>query len=298
MPVAGVSTDRMSSLQKYLIKNNTEIKISNYDNRPGKLFEGTQDCRLSIILCVKNKNDYNECNIYTTGYNRWYSKDVGGLFRNMLYVRNEQNTESYIPKIGNVIERDIMNKISKESRLGSYLRNVDKKNTYKIVYHNAPRYWIRGMDFVPYFARNGEQLMSDHNKIIFADSTDAATAITGLLNSSLFYWFFIKTSNCRDLTSFVIEDFPFNPVLSKYELTDMNKSVCKLMADYKKNAFRKTTKYKNTGTVAYDEFCPAKSKSIMDEIDVILAKHYNLTEEEANYIKNFDIQFRTGVQIE
>ena len=295
VPVAGVSTDRMSSMQKYLVDNSSEIKISNYDDRPGKLFDGLEHCRSSIILCVKKKHKDDKCDVYTTGYNRWYSNDIGGLFRNISYIRNEHKTKSYIPKIGNMMECNIMEKISKEPKLGTYFDNIGKKNEHKIVYHNAPQYWIRGMDFIPYFARNGQQLMSSHNKILFVDSVHIATSITGLLNSSLFYWFFIKTSNCRDLTSFVIEDFPFNPVLSKDELADMNKAVCKLMADYKNNAFRKTTEYKSTGVVVYDEFYPSKSKSIIDEIDIILSKHYNFTEEEADYIKKFDIKFRTGM---
>ena len=295
VPVAGVSTDRMSSMQKYLVDNSSEIKISNYDDRPGKLFDGLEHCRSSIILCVKKKHKDDKCDVYTTGYNRWYSNDIGGLFRNISYIRNEHKTKSYIPKIGNMMECNIMEKISKEPKLGTYFDNIGKKNEHKIVYHNAPQYWIRGMDFIPYFARNGQQLMSSHNKILFVDSVHIATSITGLLNSSLFYWFFIKTSNCRDLTSFVIEDFPFNPVLSKDELADMNKAVCKLMADYKNNAFRKTTEYKSTGVVVYDEFYPSKSKSIIDEIDIIMSKHYNFTEEEADYIKKFDIKFRTGM---
>ena len=295
VPVAGVSTDRMSTLQAYLIESSTEMRISNYDDRPGKLFEGLEDCRSSIILCVKNKDNDDKCAIHTTGYNRWYSNDVGGLFRNLSYVRNEQKTKSYIPKIGNVIERNIMEKISKEGKIGRYFDHVAKVDGHQIVYHNAPRYWIRGMNFMPYFARNGEQTISSHNKILLVGGVAAATTITGLLNSSLFYWFFIKTSNCRDLTNFVIEDFPFDPILTGDDLAVMKKSVCKLMADYQKNAVRETKKYQRTGTVVQDVFYPSKSKAIIDEIDMILAKHYKFTAEEADYIKKFDIKFRTGV---
>ena len=151
------------------------------------------------------------------------------------------------------------------------------------------------MDFVPYFARNGEQLTSNHNKMLFANNAASAAVIIGLLNSSLFYWFFIKTSNCRDLTGFVIKDFPFDMILVGGELTYMKEAVSKLMADYKKNSIRKTTNNTLTGTVVYDEFYPAKSKAIIDEIDAILAKHYGLAAKEADYIKKFDIKFRMGV---
>ena len=283
-------------MQEYLVDNSAELRISSYDDRPGKLFEGQEHGRSSIILCVKNKNMDDKCAIHTTGYNRWYTKDVGGLFRNLSYVCNEQKTKSYIPKIGNAIEWPILKKISKKTKkLSAYLDNAAARGEHRIVYHNAPQYWIRGMDFVPYFARNGEQSTSSHNKMLFASNAASAVVITGLLNSSLFYWFFIKTSNCRDLTGFVIEDFPLDMILVGDELTDMKEAVCKLMVGYKKNSIRKTTKNTRTGTVVYDEFYPAKSKATIDEIDAILAKHYGLTVEEADYIKKFDIKFRMGV---
>ena len=124
VPVASISTGRMATLQEYLVNNSAELRISSYDDRPGKLFEGQEHGRSSIILCVKNKNRDDKCAIHTTGYNRWYTKDVGGLFRNLSYVCNKQKTKSYIPKIGNAIEWPILKKISKEAKLGVYLNSA------------------------------------------------------------------------------------------------------------------------------------------------------------------------------
>ena len=67
-----------------------------------------------------------------------------------------------------------------------------------------------------------------------------------------------------------------------------------LMEDYKKNSKLKDTTYKTTGRVVYREFYPGKSKKIIDQIDDILAQHYHFTEEEKQYIKNFDLRFRMG----
>ena len=36
------------------------------------------------------------------------------------------------------------------------------------------------------------------------------------------------------------------------------------------------------------------SKSIIDEIDKVLAKHYGFTEEELDFIINYDIKYRMG----
>ena len=40
---------------------------------------------------------------------------------------------------------------------------------------------------------------------------------------------------------------------------------------------------------------PKKSKPIIDQIDTLLAKHYGFTEEELDFIINYDIKYRMGL---
>ncbi len=54
------------------------------------------------------------------------------------------------------------------------------------------------------------------------------------------------------------------------------------------------TVYQASGKVEYDEFYPDKSKPILDEIDRVLARHYGFTEEELDFILNYDIKYRLG----
>jgi hypothetical protein len=67
-----------------------------------------------------------------------------------------------------------------------------------------------------------------------------------------------------------------------------------LMTDLKKHKKRKEAEYKATGKVVYDEFYPKHSKPIIDEIDRVLAKHYDFTDEELDFIINYDIKYRMG----
>ncbi len=46
--------------------------------------------------------------------------------------------------------------------------------------------------------------------------------------------------------------------------------------------------------VVYDEFYPKLSKSIIDEIDWVLAQHYGFTGEELDFILNYEIKYRMG----
>ena len=44
----------------------------------------------------------------------------------------------------------------------------------------------------------------------------------------------------------------------------------------------------------YQEFYPATSKAIIHEIDRVLARHYSFTEEELDFIINYDTKYRMG----
>ncbi len=52
--------------------------------------------------------------------------------------------------------------------------------------------------------------------------------------------------------------------------------------------------YERAGRVAYDKFYPSKSKSVLNEIDRTLAQHYGFTDEELDFIINYDIKYRMG----
>jgi hypothetical protein len=67
----------------------------------------------------------------------------------------------------------------------------------------------------------------------------------------------------------------------------------KLMRDYRTNAERRVRDGRG-GRTEFDEFYPKLSKSVIDEIDQILARHYGFTEEELDFIVNYDIKYRMG----
>jgi len=121
---------------------------------------------------------------------------------------------------------------------------------------------------------------------------DAAVCI---INSTLFFWFWLLYSDCYHLTEREIGSFPVN--LNQLAqgwgnlLTSLSNS---LILDYKKNAKERTYIYKATGRVVYDEFYPRLSKPIIDEIDCVLARHYGFSDEELDFIIHYEIKYRMG----
>ena len=67
------------------------------------------------------------------------------------------------------------------------------------------------------------------------------------------------------------------------------------MADIKEKSRRRIYVYKTSGRVEYDEFYLKESKSIIDEIDRVLAQHYDFTDEELDFVINYDIKYRMGL---
>ena len=55
--------------------------------------------------------------------------------------------------------------------------------------------------------------------------------------------------------------------------------------------------YANRGIVRFAQFFPKKSKNVIDNIDKSLAKQYGFTEEELDFIINYDIKYRMGDEL-
>ena len=69
------------------------------------------------------------------------------------------------------------------------------------------------------------------------------------------------------------------------------------MNDLENKANIKIANYKSTGRIEYREYYPKKSKPIIDKIDKVLAEHYSFTEEELDFIINYDIKYRMGDEL-
>ena len=284
-----ICTDRMQEAQNLLVKKCTWVYT--FDDRPGKLFDGLEHIRATIFITTENKQT-----LFTTKYNRWYSETRELLFQQQVLFSVEA-MRGTIPKTGNILSTNILNKISKQCHLSLFL---DKNSGGRIYYHNAPQYFTRFTDFVPFFQNAlGEQIQSSHVKSVGVIESNDTMLIISILNSSLFNWFYILCSNCRDLTSREIYNFPIDLNAISIELTgELEALASELMVDYQKRAQRKSCFYKATGNVLYDEFYPKLSKPIIDKIDTLLAQHYGFTEEELDFIINYDIKYRMGRELE
>jgi len=68
----------------------------------------------------------------------------------------------------------------------------------------------------------------------------------------------------------------------------------RLEIDMQAKSRRRTYNYRTTGRVDYDEFYLKGSKTIIDEIDREIAGRFGFTDEELDFIVNYDIKYRMG----
>ena len=203
--------------------------------------------------------------------------------------------QNSIPKIHSKIEQRLWKKLSQFSVLDKDL--TMRRTSQTIYFHNAPYNFMRAMDFAPYFwnERDGERVSTQVKPLYLTTKLDAAV-VTAALNSSLFYWWYIILSDCRHLNLREIRNFPIGiDQMGEAIKQTLSELSADLMQDLKRHARRKETNYKTTGRVVYDEFYPRHSKPIIDKIDHVLAKHYGFTDEELDFIINYDIKYRMGL---
>lgn len=280
----------MNSLKNFVFTN-VNLSWNSYysaSDQPSSLFTGVRHRLLITLNKYKSRTDGKK---YSTNFIKWFNEERPYLFN--VFIKYYDLQSSLLPpnsKISSSIEDSILKKLSKRKTLNNYV----KEYGVPIYYHNAPVHWHKVFDFIPYFAINGLEQKSSHVKGLYLSNVEESAIVICLLNSSLFYWYNWQYSNCRDLSLKDIYRMPFEIDL----LTAKQKSVFvklkqNLLDSYRNFSKVYKRKLKKTRT-EFDAFYPMYSKPIIDEIDKVLAVHYGFTEEELDFIINYDIKYRMG----
>ena len=294
VPVAISCSKRMNDVITILKEKSEVVYFSHYDDRPGKLFEMIEHLRACIIISSKEKEITPA--VFSTKYNRWYTENRANLFSNLCYDNVTEFVDSYtIPKLSYSIESDINRTIRKQT---DAIGLKQSKTTNNYVYYRAAGggYFllIKNQKSITYINGVLEDVKAEKKIGLFSEVDNSC--IGALLSSTLFYWNYIAYTDCRNLQKAFIDAFkiPTTAIKDKQLIIAGGK----LFRDYEKKKYTKSTHYKTTGNdVIYDEYYPKKSKSIIDEIDKVLAKHYGFTEEELDFIINYDIKYRMGDEL-
>ena len=287
-------TPRMSSYQDVIFDSTNNIYISFFDDRPGKLFDGLEHIRISITLAERNQPSRTK-QIGTSKYIKFYSISRNEVFTSLNYLLSATSRkETSVLKLSSSIEESINLKVwMHKITLKNLITELENENF--VYYGYGYGYFGKILNYRSFF--NGEKVEeSTGDKFIYIDKKYDRDIIVALMNSNLFYWFYMNYSDGHNFTKYVIGSIPFN--IPNQKIIDSLKRITNdLMIDLEKNSKLKKAYYKSTGKVQYQEFYPKFSKAIIDEIDKILAEHYGFTEEELDFIINYDIKYRMGKEL-
>jgi hypothetical protein len=285
VPLAIVSTQRMAMIQQ-LIEQNRFVWYSNYAWRPAKLFDTVN--RALTIFCACNSNGQEK--VYSTNYQKWTSENRDQLMEPICYAEVKGKRAAFwIPKIGNISELTILNKIQTHKILAHKI----VKNGSPIYYRTTGGlYWKVFTDFAPYFKLNSKKGSSSRETNFCVASANEAKAIIACLSSDIYWYWYSITSNLRDLNPSDISNFHVPDVTVKSRIVQ---ELCEnYLKDIKINSRPLVREQKSKGTAETQSFIISKSKPIIDQIDCLLAQHYGFTHEELDFIINYDIKYRMG----
>lgn len=254
------------------------IHISSYAVRPKPVFENAV-VNTSILLFQKTETPCQHL-FLTKMHRRGNGFDLLKLINDLKFVDvNGLTMFGRIPKIGTGIEKDILAKVFKQQRLQTYFDAKGKP----IYYRTTGGRYFKVVTNYP--------TGSTKEKPLFFKK-ELANAVGCILSSSLAFWFYQIYSNNLDWKSYEIENFTI-PQLSTENIKFLNILYSRYLTDIESKANIRTTSGESTYNVeSFKEYKIVRSKPIIDEIDDYICPLYELTQEETDFIKNYELEFR------
>ena len=290
VPVSGACTDGFDPLRRSLAGAGSMV-VSHFNDRPSRLFDGIEHCRLSIYLLNVGSSARR---VFSTTYNKWQATERDTLFQRLTFIESTgPDSNGLIPKFGHSLEMSILRKFHRKP---STFIAPPKGPRESIFYTRKLSSFVQILDFVPViYDAAGELRKPSELKEIKFDSQVNRGAVLAFLNSTLFYWLVTLFSDCRNLNKREIEMTRLN--LDDEDGVRRLASIAEeLMDDIQNHSEMSTINYRNRGSLTIQSTYPRLSKAIIDEIDRVLAGHYDFTDEELDFIINYDIKYRMGRQ--
>ena len=279
VPISLTSSDSLTGVHRILMDNCNAIHISSYAVRPKPVFENAV-VNTSIVLFQKTETP---CQVlYSTKMHRRGTEfDLQKLIDNLQFVDVKGLTlYGRIPKISSEIEKTILKKLFKQIKLGSIIKTSGSPITYRFA---GGRYF----KVVTNYSNN-----SSAERTIYFSNSKIANAVGCILSSNLSFWFYQIFSDNLNWKTYEIENFTI-PQLTFENIDFLDKLYNRYLADIEANANTRITSEESTYNVdSFKEYKIVRSKRIIDEIDDYICPLYGLTQEETDFIKNYELEFR------
>ncbi len=283
VPLTVTSSERVPSLQ-VVLRDRGPLYYASFPRRPQTVFDGVE-MPVTIVTSLKGQRS----TLNSTRVERFYADERAHLMTTISYVTHDEVVGGY--RLGKLGERDAVGILTKMKATNRTLELLTSRQPQHVLfYQEACRYWAKISLSEPFATKNGVREFPDHwRKLSFRSKADHRFAFC-LLNSSLFYWYYSVFSDCEHINDSLVKGFP---IPKRFDVEGFGALAGALDKDLRKNATRKTINTRHGDVIAYDELSASSSKSLIDEIDVSLATAYGFTDSESEYIRDYDMKYRS-----
>ncbi len=277
VPISYISTKRMFPIRNLLLNNSKYQFCSSFADRPSCLFNGVHQ-KLNIILLEKQKQ---QCNLYTSDYIHWYKDEKANLFDKITYVENKFINKDFLYKLGNDTELKIIRKLINSKM--NLLENCSIDGNYKVWVNMRLCFWNKAFTY--------PQKSKEYKVFSFNSELDA-TLFSALINSNMYFFFWEKISDVWHITLKDLENFKIDFSLISNELKEEINTL------YKKFEINLEKHKKHIGTKQIEyEYQHKKDKILIDEIDKVFAKVFDLSNKEVEYLRNYQLKYRMNGEL-
>jgi len=269
IPLSYVATPRMRKIRDKLFGVLPEQYILSYADRPDCLFTSVHQ-KLCILIGCPGKEKV----AYTSNYQYWYKEERDKLFEKTAAIKNDHATDDCIPKFGTIDDITIYKKVTNQERCTS-VYEISRNGTECVYVNRRETFWMKAYR---------TSIIHPEYKVFSFKTPGEADYCYCLINSSLFWWYWIATSDCwhvsKKLNGFMA------PTIKDYETaTRLARSLIKKLEETKVYVGTKQTEYEYKHNACVEE---------IHAIDDYINGLYQLTVEESKYIKNFAYRYRTS----
>lgn len=269
-------------------ENFLEPEMACFTRRPSQVFAGSQ--ARSGVITGRKSSDAEDEDIRTSKFIRFTNDNRKDVFRNISYEstnglvlgdRIDSGRGKSLPKIGEETLRSILEKFRDHSdRVIGDCSSRKDENEYVVWRSRHPAYFINPCleNLYP-----KDDVPQDFDPLYFESELERRTGFL-ILQSSMFYMYWMVYENERDVNWKSIDTFPMpkKSELVRYEdeIFEISKKMWGEMSDRFKGGSREMIE--KAGAV----------KPIADKADELLGPMFDLSEEEIEYVKGYDEQYR------
>lgn len=279
VPISYISTSDHKDVRNFVEKDHLNC-YSSYDIRPAHLFDGAAQ-RLTIFINAP----FDKTVLMSERQLRWYSDTRGNLFNCISYsFVCDSDTGLYRTS---PLSFPIIETILCQKRLDVF------SNSSEVWMATTANNFIKGIVNQPHYSSNSVEMEPSGWRTLYFNKCHIDEIIP-IINSSTFYFFWKCSSDGFNVTKGFTNDLVS---LMTFDSPHLRSLSSKLLTALEVNSETHVRNQKTTGRTEIQLFRVKPVKPIIDEIDKVLARHYGFTEEELDFIINYDIKYRMGDEL-